>query len=49
MESARTLSSYWTKLCTKIIYALLQPFVLLLQISYPNKSFLTTTNIKNNF
>ena len=29
-ESARTSSSCWTKLCTKIIYTLLQAFVLLL-------------------
>ena len=46
-ESARTLSSCWTKLCTKIIYTLLQAFVLLLQISYQKKSFLTTPNIEN--
>ena len=32
-ESARTSSSCWTKSCTKIIYTLLQAFVLLLQIS----------------
>ena len=48
-ESARTSSSYWTKLCTKIIYTLLQAFVLLLQISYQKKSFLTTPNIENRF
>ena len=46
-ESARTSSSCWTKLCTKIIYTLLQAFVLLLQISYQKKSFLTTPNIEN--
>ncbi len=49
MESARTSRSYWTKLCTKIIYTLLQGFVLLLQISYHKKSFLTTPNIENQF
>ena len=43
-ESARTSSSYWTKLCTKIIYTLLQAFVLL-----QKKSFLTTPNIENQF
>ena len=48
-ESARTSSSNWTKLCTKIIYTLLQAFVLLLQISYQKKSFLTTPNIENRF
>ena len=46
-ESVRTSSSCWTKLCTKIIYTLLQAFVLLLQISYQKKSFLTTPNIEN--
>ena len=46
-ESARTSSSCWTKLCTKIIYTLLQAFVLLLQISYQKISFLTTPNIEN--
>ena len=46
-ESARTSSSCWTKLCTKTIYTLLQAFVLLLQISYQKKSFLTTRNIEN--
>ena len=46
-ESAMTSSSCWTKLCTKIIYTLLQAFVLLLQISYQKKSFLTTPNIEN--
>ena len=46
-EYARTSSSCWTKLCTKIIYTLLQAFVLLLQISYQKKSFLTTPNIEN--
>ena len=40
-------SSCWTKLCTKIIYTLLQAFALLLQISYQKKSFLTTPNIEN--
>ena len=48
-ESARTSSSYWTKLCTKIIYTLLQAFVLVLQISYQKKSFLTTPNIETDF
>ena len=48
-ESARTSSIYWRKLCTKIIYTLLQAFVLLLQISYQKKSFLTTRNIENKF
>ena len=48
-ESARTLSSCWTKLCTKIIYTLLQTFLLLLQISYQKKSFLTTPNTENKF
>ena len=32
MESARTSSITWTKLCTKIIYILLQTSVLLFQI-----------------
>ena len=43
----KTSSSCRTKLCTKIIYTLLQAFVLLLQISYQKKSFLTTPNIEN--
>ena len=48
-ESARISSSSGsgTKLCTKIIYTLLQAFVLLLQICYQKKSFLTTPNIEN--
>ena len=47
-ESARTSSSCWTKLCTKIIYTLLQAFVLLLQISYQKKSFLQHQTSKTN-
>ena len=37
------------KLCTKIIYILLQTSVLLIQIYYQKKSFLTTPNIENKF
>ena len=46
-ESARTSSSFWTKLYTKIIYTLL-----LVHISYQMKLFLTiklTPNIENQF
>ena len=50
MESARTSSITWTKLCTKILYILLQTSVLLLQIYYQKKSFLITpSNIENKF
>ena len=45
----RTLSIYWTKLFTRIIYTLLQTIMLLLQISYLKKSFVTTSNIENKF
>ena len=38
-ESARTSSITWTKLCTKIIYILLQTSVLLFQIYYQKKWF----------
>ena len=48
-ESARTSSITWTKLCTKIIYTLLETSVLLFQIYYQKKSFLTTPNIENKF
>ena len=48
-ESTRTLSITWTKLCTKIIFILLQTSVLLFQIYYQKKSFLTTSNIENKF
>ena len=44
-ESARTSSITWTKLCTKIIYILLQTSALLFQIHYQEKSFLTTPNL----
>ena len=49
MESARTSSITRTKLCTKIIYILLQTSVLLFQIYYQKKSFLTTPNIEDKF
>ena len=51
MEFARTSTITWTKLCTctKLIYILLQTSVLLFQIYYQKKSFLTTPNIKNKF
>ena len=49
MESARTSSITWTKLSTKIIYILQQTSVLLFQIYYQKKSFLTTPNIEKHF
>ena len=45
-ESARISSITWTKVCTKIIYILLQTSVSLFQIYYQKKSFLTTPNIE---
>ena len=48
-ESARTSSITWTKLCTNIIYILLQTYLLLFQIYYKKKWFLITPNIGNKF